>query len=357
MTTQVSVEGLIQLFSAVILFGSMFVPLKKYDSGDGFFAQWIMSVSILIVGFGVFAWQSFIHFYPIAMLGGCFWAIGNCMAIPVIQRLGMALGILIWNSTNCLVGWTIGTFGIMGIEPRPASNLWLSYCGLVLVFIGGIMFLFVKNKPQEDDTKNEATYQIYKLNDVEQQENGEKSYPKFPQPVDGRLPDDDSDDYSDTSKWNRIIGIIMALISGSLYGINVAPVLYVQDNAHLFNGAPPEGLPYAFSHFFGAFIMCTTIFVIYALVKRNKPVINPQVPIPALLVGLIWGIAQTLLLNATAHLSAAITFPICSMLPGCVASVWSIFYFKEIEGKKNLLLMSGAIFITLCGAICIGASK
>lgn len=136
MSTEVSVDGLAQLFFAVILFGSMFVPLKKFNAGDGFFAQWIMSVSILIVGFGVFSWQSFVHFYPVAMLGGVFWACGNCMAIPVIQRLGMALGILIWNSTNCLIGWAIGTFGFMGIKARPANNPWLSYAGLFFVFIG-----------------------------------------------------------------------------------------------------------------------------------------------------------------------------------------------------------------------------
>ena len=134
--TRVSVEGLLQLFTAVILFGSMFVPVKKYNAGDGFFAQWIMSISILLVGFGVFATESFAHFYPMAMLGGAFWSVGNMMAIPIIKRLGMALGILIWNSTNCLFGWAIGTFGGFGIEPRPASIPWLSYLGLVLIFTG-----------------------------------------------------------------------------------------------------------------------------------------------------------------------------------------------------------------------------
>ena len=59
----------------------------------------------------------------------------------------------------------------------------------------------------------------------------------------------------------------MALISGALYGINLAPVIYIQDNDNIFAGAPKEGLPYAFSHFFGAFITSTLGFVIYALVK------------------------------------------------------------------------------------------
>ena len=123
----------------------------------------------------------------------------------------------------------------------------------------------------------------------------------------------------------------MALISGSLYGINIAPVIYVQDNSDYYTGAPPDGLPYAFSHFFGAFIMCTVIFVAYALFKKNRPVINPSIPLPALLTGLIWGVAQVLLLNATSRLSAAISYPIAAMLPGCVAALWSIFVFDEVE--------------------------
>lgn len=123
----------------------------------------------------------------------------------------------------------------------------------------------------------------------------------------------------------------MALISGSLYGVNIAPVIYVQDNSEYYTGAPPDGLPYAFSHFFGAFIMCTVIFVGYALFKKNKPEINPNIPLPALLTGLIWGVAQVLLLNATSHLSAAISYPIAAMLPGCIAALWSIFVFDEIE--------------------------
>ncbi|KAE9555825.1 hypothetical protein FO519_001039 [Halicephalobus sp. NKZ332] len=351
MSADVSADGLTQLFFAVVLFGSMFVPLKKFDAGDGFFAQWIMSVSILIVGFGVFGWQSFVYFYPVAMLGGVFWACGNCMAIPVIKRLGMALGILIWNSTNCLVGWAIGTFGFMGIKPRPASNIWLSYTGLFLVFIGGILFLFVKNKPEEKPSKP-----IYQLQDMEKNIE-EKEFTILPSTDPTTSDSLSEEDFGKVSQWDRILGVAMALISGSLYGINIAPVIYVQDNSDHYTGAPPDGLPYAFSHFFGAFIMCTVIFIIYAVFKKNKPEINPSIPIPALLAGLIWGIAQVLLLNATSRLSAAISYPIASMLPGCVAALWSIFVFDEIERGNNLILMAVAMCVTLSGAICIGASK
>lgn len=85
------------------------------------------------------------------MIGGVCWAIGNVTAVPIISTIGLGLGILIWGTTNCLVGWACGRFGLFGIngfvpfdhlsqisknlasEPRsPAIN----YFGLVLVIIG-----------------------------------------------------------------------------------------------------------------------------------------------------------------------------------------------------------------------------
>uniref|UniRef100_A0A7E4UST2 Transmembrane protein 144 n=1 Tax=Panagrellus redivivus TaxID=6233 RepID=A0A7E4UST2_PANRE len=351
------INAMLQLLTAVLLFGSMFVPVKKFDAGDGFFAQWIMSVSILIVGFGVFAWQQFAHFYPVAMLGGVFWSLGNMMAVPIMKRLGMALGILIWNSTNCLVGWAIGTFGIFGIQPRPAGNVFLTGAGLIFVFVGGILFTQVKNKPADEQIVNRnGTYQVYQLNDIDTPDevidnkdvaitiNGPEE-----NNVDVNAPGSDSRD--------RLVGIGLALISGALYGVNISPVIYIQDSKLKYPDAPVDGLPYAFSHFFGAFIMCTIGFVVYALVKRNEPYINPNLAIPALLSGAIWGSAQTLLLGATATLSASITYPISATIPGCIASLWSIFYFREIEGTKNLIIMGTAILVTLIGAVCIGAAK
>lgn len=350
------INAMLQLLTAVVLFGSMFVPVKKFNAGDGFFAQWVMSISILIVGFGVFAWQQFAHFYPVAMLGGCFWALGNMMAIPIMKRLGMALGILIWNSTNCLVGWAIGTFGVFGIQPRPANNVFLTGAGLIFVFIGGILFTQVKNKPADEQIVNRnGTYQVYQLNDID---NADEGIDNKNVAVTINDPEENVVETSSASdSRDRIVGISLALVSGALYGVNISPVIYIQDSKLKYPNAPSDGLPYAFSHFFGAFIMCTIGFVVYALVKRNQPYVNPNLAIPALLSGAIWGIAQTMLLGATATLSASITYPIAAMIPGCIASLWSIFYFREIEGTKNLAIMGTAILVTLVGAVCIGAAK
>jgi glucose uptake protein GlcU len=56
-------------------------------------------------------------------------------------------------------------------------------------------------------------------------------------------------------------------------------------------------------------------------------------------------------------LSQAITFPIISMVPGVIASIWSIFYFKEIQGRRNFRVLLIATSITLTGAVLVGISK
>ena len=68
--------GAILLAIAAVLFGSMFVPAKKFESGDGMFFQWIMCIAICCFGMVVNIIRSSPQFEPIAMLGGMTWAIG-----------------------------------------------------------------------------------------------------------------------------------------------------------------------------------------------------------------------------------------------------------------------------------------
>lgn len=69
------VGALLMIVSAV-LFGSMFVPAKKINSGDGMFFQWIMCVVICSYGMVVNIIRDSPQFEPLAMLGGVFWALG-----------------------------------------------------------------------------------------------------------------------------------------------------------------------------------------------------------------------------------------------------------------------------------------
>ncbi|KIH51078.1 hypothetical protein ANCDUO_18838 [Ancylostoma duodenale] len=76
---------------------------------------------------------------------------GNTTAIPLINRIGLSTGVLIWNSAKCITGWATGRFGLLGMKPnQPASDI-LNHAGLALVIAGGIMFSLVKAERVGDD--------------------------------------------------------------------------------------------------------------------------------------------------------------------------------------------------------------
>uniref|UniRef100_A0A0N5AIC3 Transmembrane protein 144 n=1 Tax=Syphacia muris TaxID=451379 RepID=A0A0N5AIC3_9BILA len=314
-----SITRLLACGVASVFFGSMFVPIKRYNAGDGIYVQWLMSVSIVTFAFFTWLWEGIPQFYPLAMVGGMLWCLGNATAVPIIRRLGMAMGMLIWNTTNCLAGWAGGNFGLFGMTARPAANKVLNYIGLLFVIVGFVFYL--SYFCQYNYINKMYVTKVFKK--------------------DCRC-----------DKYLPYIGIILALGAGAFYGSTFVPVIYIQDNI---KGASQRGTPYVFAHSMGIFLTATALFIGYSII--NKPVINNQITLPALCAGLIWIIAQTSFFVANENLSQTVSFPIITMIPGCVASAWSIFVFKEIRGARNLRLLGIAIVITLCGALMVGLSK
>ena len=75
---------------------------------------------------------------PIAVLGGVFWSIANALSQRVITTLGLAVGLLLWNATNCLTGWVIGRFGLFGLTAKPPKSDVLNVTGLCVMLLGWV---------------------------------------------------------------------------------------------------------------------------------------------------------------------------------------------------------------------------
>lgn len=77
-----------------------------------------MCSAIFTAGTLVFFFRGLPQFQPLAMLGGFGWAVGRCLdirsitinsqqslgnltAMPIIDAIGLGLGVLIWGSVNC----------------------------------------------------------------------------------------------------------------------------------------------------------------------------------------------------------------------------------------------------------------
>lgn len=337
-----------------VFFGSMFVPIKSYDSRDGIFAQWMMSIAILLVGFVVFVYTGFSGFYPLAMLGGASWCIGNATAIPIIQRLGLAVSILIWNTSNCLTGWAGGRFGLFGMKAQVPASPSLNYLGLIFVVIGGSIFAQVKSEPAPATKKsNRASFDMENLNSEEK-----KALNTTESSDDGGVDTEVLRPVKDLNSGSqRLMAFIAALIAGLFYGMTFVPVIRMIDNPTIYVGYPTDGISYVFSHYCGIFITSTIIFVIYSIFRRNQPYAPPNLFLPGMAAGCLWAIAQTSFFVANQHLSQTVTFPIISQMPGCIAAAWSIFYYREIRGKRNFMLLGAAMSITITGAVLVGLSK
>ncbi|CEF67421.1 Transmembrane protein 144 [Strongyloides ratti] len=340
---------------ASVAFGSMFVPLKKYDAGDGIFSQLIMAVAILISSFVINSFQNFPPFEPYALISGVLWVCGNSMAVPIINKLGLSVGILLWNSVNCCLGAFSSVFGWFGTESKPPSLFIPYFIGVLFVVIGGFIFSLIKK---------ENVFEERESNDL--MENGDQLCNEtFLMNNDTRnnyqsIPTEKTN--MSTTKiieksliYDRILGVVMAVLSGSMYALVFVPITILQQSET--QNPKKHILDYFFSFTFGIFITATVVFIIYGIVKKNKPYVNSSVALPALIAGVLWTIGQSSFFVANENLSQSISFPIITTLPGVISSLWSIFFFHEISSKKNIIKLIIACSITFIGVIIVSLSR
>ncbi|XP_043529940.1 transmembrane protein 144a isoform X3 [Chiloscyllium plagiosum] len=276
--------GFIACAVAVVFFGSNFVPVKKFDTGDGMFFQWILCAAIWIVSLVVNLILKCPEFWPLAMIGGFLWATGNITVVPIVKTIGLGLGVLIWAAFNLLMGWASSRFGWFGIDPEEVAKPWLNYLGAALSFLSAIIFFFVKS-------------------DVNTRNHSESSLPLL---IDSNINTSEEIILTDES-WvdklsplkKRLVGSFLAVTAGLLYGSSFVPVIYIK------NQALKNETEYKNASQFG--------FVS----------------------GVMWAIANCCWFLANDFLSAVVSFPIITAIPGFIAALWGVLVFKEI---KNALL-------------------
>ncbi|XP_008852537.1 transmembrane protein 144 isoform X1 [Nannospalax galili] len=330
---------------AILLFGSNFVPLKKYDTGDGMFLQWVLCAAIWLVSLVVNLILHCPKFWPFAMVGGCIWATGNIAVVPVIKTIGLGLGILIWGSFNALTGWASSRFGWFGMDAEVVSNPLLNYIGAGLSVVSAFTFLFIKsevpNSPCSADTTPLITEQVINTTP------GPCANSSW---VDRLSP-----------TYHHIVGCSLAVISGILYGCTFVPIIYIKDhskrNDSIYAGASQYDLDYVFAHFSGIFLTSTVYFLVYCIAMKNSPKLYPEAVLPGFLSGVLWAIATCCWFIANHSLSAVVSFPIITAGPGFIAALWGIFIFKEIQGHRNYFLIMIAFCIILAGALCTAFSE
>jgi membrane protein implicated in regulation of membrane protease activity len=193
---------------AVVCFGSNFIPVKKFNTGDGMFFQWIQCAAIWIVGVMVQLIRSNTNFYPVAMLGGFFWATGNIMVVPIVKMIGLGLGLLIWGTSNLVMGWASGRFGLFHLTKQPIDNSILNTIGVVFAVLSVIIFANVRPVSNNNNNNNK------RVNSTEDED--EDALEPLSSAVEAVQERTWVDSLSETQK--RTLGITGSVISGIFYG-------------------------------------------------------------------------------------------------------------------------------------------
>jgi len=328
---------------AGVCFGSNFVPVKWYSNqvGDGLFFQWVFCSAVWCAGFIVYAARGFPHFEPLAMLGGFLWCTGNIMSVPIIKCIGLSLGMLLWGIANLLMGWCSGTFGLFGLKRETVTIPQLNYVGAGVALLSGALFALIKantedpkmdSKSINDQDGEDTTSSLLNSNGA-----AEKVFVDSINPL-----------------QKQLLGVGMAILAGALYGTNFNPPQYLIDNCAT---CSKVGLDYVFPHFCGIYISSTFYFIIYCVVKKNKPWVPSEVAYPAFLSGFMWALADVSWFVANSSLALVVSFPLITILPAVVASIWGILVFNEITGRKNLGIFAAGFCLTLISAGCTVISK
>jgi len=319
---------------SVLFFGSNFAVVAKYDPGDGMFFQFMLCLGIWFTGLLVQVLRGAPTFYPVAMIGGSIWCTGNCLTVFIIKRIGLGPGLVMWGTSALIIGWLTGFFGLFGLpsEQNCLRSPWLNVVGLFLSMCALVDSSFVKK-----GSRAHVPEQAEEITALE----GTDCTSSVQQPV-------------LLTPGERSKGMLAAVLAGICYGLNFLPSSWIQDHV---GGASTNGLHYVFNQFCGIFATSTFYFLVYCALKGNKPAINPEIVLPGFLSGTMWAVGQSCWFVANAELGYSAAFPIILIGPGFVGSMWSVFLFKDIYGRKNFYFLAGYFCLAVAACACIVISR
>jgi hypothetical protein len=311
---------------ASLMFGSCYVPMKRFDTGDGLFFQWIFGATVFAFGVGCEVFSQSLVFDWYGVLGGAVWALGNVCVVPILRFLGLGLGFLVWSAVNLLGAYAWGALGLFGLEREVPRNITVSLLGLAFGVLSFLIFLFIKptiDAPRsadadgsEDGSSNgfldDGRATAMSASDLESVRDdlilrvkesragpiNEDARPAGPGPAgaDGDAPlvlvyGDRV--LSAVPGGGRLFGLALAAWSGLCYSWNAVPyTVWHEKYLREHNDSVPGPFDYFFSFGTGVFLCASLLFVVYCAVAANRPRLYPSACLPSVLSGVMWSIGK-----------------------------------------------------------------
>ncbi|XP_048114228.1 transmembrane protein 144-like isoform X2 [Alosa alosa] len=226
--THLYIKGFIALGFSTIGFGSSLVPIKRTETGNGLFFQWVFCSTMWLESLPVHFLQGSSETWLLSVVAGCLYGIGNLTNVPIIRTIGLGLGFLIWSTFCLLMGWASGRFGWFGLDPQDVASPVLNYIGTGLATVSVVIVLFMK---METRTEDEQAYDVEPLleNDTDK---GHDS--KLESLVDECILTESKEEaWEDklSPLKRKIVGCSLAAFAGVLYGCCYTPIIFVKNSA------------------------------------------------------------------------------------------------------------------------------
>lgn len=357
----------------VICFGSTNLPIKKFDCGNGIFYNWVIACTLLISGVIVHIIRGLPPLFILPALGGLIGVSGQQLIPPIIQLLGIGMGVLTYSIVTLLVGWITSYIGLFGI-PKP--NLFepiLNYSGVAVCVIS--IMLFALTKPTVNKNRHDEEYNNKKLTDSEEKlllsEQNEEDIKEtinnislehpilseikinfYESKVMKRLTE-----LTKRTYVKRAIGYTLAIMGGISYGTQFIPIYVMIAKSEENSNYSSNSLDYIFSFTIGAFCTQTIFIVAYSIISLNNPIVKGNLILPGIIGGVLLSIAIILWAYVSALLNPTIAYPLITVGSPAVSLFWGLCIFREIKGYKNYIALTiGGIFM-IAGVILITLSN
>jgi glucose uptake protein GlcU len=106
----------------------------------------------------------------------------------------------------------------------------------------------------------------------------------------------------------------------------------------------------------GIWIANTVALLFYCLVKRNQPEIYPNMILPSIISGIMWALACSGWMVATAYLGFTVGYVLVAIGPMIVNSFWTTVVYREISGKKNIIILLASLSVAVGGVVLLALS-
>lgn len=380
--------GVGSVLVAGLFWGSNFVVTKRYDMGDGMHFQLLFCLGILVVGVFTLAFAEPVahgeHYpaFPVpdfralvsmeGLVGGAIWTAGNLLTVPILQRIGIGLGLSIWSGTGTVVSFAFSRIAVFGLEPETLHPPAAGFAGCLLGVLSLAIFSTVDasaggeggagsgvedgDGDGDGDAGGEGGAEEDDLS-VRLLEVG-AGVGAEGEVEDGAAAAERSESAggagkSARSQRARVEGIAMALFAGLMYGFQFVPLAI-----HKAQYPSQSENAFFFSHFLGIFVCSLAAFVAYALWNGNRPRLVPaEAVLPSLTSGAMWAVACMGSMTAVTELGLGIGFPLTSNGAFLVNASWSIFVFKEVKGRRNLAIFAAAGTLNLLSCVFLAVAR